>query len=66
MSRGLTRQVVAVARFLLLLAGVVFSAACDGVYRVVVPMCPISDSAKAVADSIPLGCPGTLPDSTGG
>lgn len=27
------------------------------------PYCPTSDSAKAKADSVPLGCPGTLPDT---
>lgn len=32
--------------------------ACDGIYRITVetPYCPVSDSAKARADSIPLPC----------
>lgn len=40
------------------LAVLIVIAACDGIYRVVVsvPYCPVSDSAKAQADSVPLPC----------
>jgi hypothetical protein len=29
---------------------------CDATYTIVVPWCPVSDSAKQAADSIPLFC----------
>lgn len=43
-----------------LVAGLV---ACDGTYRVIMPYCPVSDSAKARADSIPVAC--LFPDTSG-
>lgn len=46
----------------LAVACLILLTACDGVYRVVVPFCPRSDSAWAAADSVPLGC--ALPDTT--
>lgn len=36
--------------------GLLLAVACDGVYRIVVPYCPVSDSAKAHADSVPMPC----------
>lgn len=50
-----------VRRMTLFLLSVIGLTACDGAYRVIVPYCPISDSAWAHADSVPLGC--LLPDT---
>lgn len=45
----------------LALVALLLLAACNATFTVSVPYCPVSDSAKARADSIPLGC--NLPDS---
>jgi hypothetical protein len=40
------------------LAVAILLVSCDGVYRITVtmPWCPVSDSARARADSIPVAC----------
>lgn len=54
-------------RLVVILLLVALVVACDGWYRITVemPYCPVSDSAKAAADSIPVGClfPDTARDS---
>lgn len=45
-------------RILLLL---LLTLACDAEIRLTMPFCPVSDSAKAKADSVPVLC--ILPDS---
>ena len=45
------------------LLGLVLVMACDSTVRITMPYCPVSDSAKAHADSIPVGC--LFPDTAG-
>jgi hypothetical protein len=47
--------------FVLLL---VLAAACNGTITVVVPYCPVSDTAKAKADSVPFTCVLAATDTT--
>jgi hypothetical protein len=50
-------------RLLALLCLVALVASCNATYTVELnmPYCPVSDSAKAAADSVPIAC--VLPDS---
>lgn len=39
-----------------LIVALVLVAGCSASYTVTMPFCPVSDSAKAAADSVPVAC----------